>query len=332
MKRPFKIVLIVFVLVNCILSVYLGQRVYQIWRSRKMVQGASVTILPKYAYFKNPQSSLEYFYEPVPNKIIPDEIPWLQKPVSFSINNDSLNSIKDYTVHKPVNTLRIIALGDSFTFGDHVNTAEAWPARLEQLLRDDSKERCKTTTFEVLNLGLNGFDIQSEVERFKIRGKKYTPDLVIWFLIDNDFTEIRELMQERTEAIYNKLYDSHALDESNPWYKPLMLAQQEFRKKYGQDEIYAMQDSFMQDFNTQYDGPLILMSFSDLHEGFKKHIQSWVGKRKEAYYYMEPTEVESDPTLHLLDYHPNAMGHEMIARNVLQELKARKLISCFTEE
>lgn len=76
-------------------------------------------------------------------------------------------------VHAP-GVHRIVALGDSFTYGDGVSAEEAWPAQLEQRLNHASGER-----FEVLNLGVPGYNTAQEYADLEERGLRLAPDLVI---------------------------------------------------------------------------------------------------------------------------------------------------------
>jgi len=105
--------------------------------------------------------------------------PWLGYTPAYTINSDTLNDGSEYQIQKPKDTYRIMTLGDSFTFGFYVNTYDSYPETLERLLNE---QPCNNK-FEVLNLGLPGYDIRQSLERFKRRGSKYNPDLVIWFLV-----------------------------------------------------------------------------------------------------------------------------------------------------
>ncbi len=80
----------------------------------------------------------------------------------------------DTTLQKPDGVTRIVVLGDSFTFGEGVAAGEAFPARLERLLNDGAARR-----YEVLNLGVPGYNTVQEVAYFRERGLSLDPDLVM---------------------------------------------------------------------------------------------------------------------------------------------------------
>ena len=71
---------------------------------------------------------------------------------------------------------RIIALGDSVTFGLGVQSTDAWPAVLESRLGD----------VEVFNLAMCGWDIEQSVSLATGELEAWQPDLVIWGNFPND--------------------------------------------------------------------------------------------------------------------------------------------------
>jgi lysophospholipase L1-like esterase len=65
---------------------------------------------------------------------------------------------------------RIVALGDSFTFGEGVDDGEAYPQRLQELLGGGT---------EVVNLGVHGYGHDQMLIRLREEGLRYQPDLVL---------------------------------------------------------------------------------------------------------------------------------------------------------
>lgn len=70
---------------------------------------------------------------------------------------------------KPAGSIRILAIGDSFTFGVGAQQAETWPARLER----------RMPNAQVLNAGAPGFGVPDEVAWFEQYGGALDPDAVI---------------------------------------------------------------------------------------------------------------------------------------------------------
>lgn len=84
------------------------------------------------------------------------------------------------------NRFRIVAIGDSVTFGLGVSDSETYPQQLEDVLNWKAGGR----HFEVLNAGLPGYSpIQSRLN-FELRLISFRPDLVIWQFIEDDVTDV----------------------------------------------------------------------------------------------------------------------------------------------
>lgn len=79
--------------------------------------------------------------------------------------------------------LRVLALGDSFTWGDRLaRSVDAWPARLEAGLR----ARHGPDSVEVINMGRKGFTTLNEAELLRRIGWQFEPDLVVVQFLAND--------------------------------------------------------------------------------------------------------------------------------------------------
>jgi lysophospholipase L1-like esterase len=99
---------------------------------------------------------------------------------------------------------RVLALGDSYTWGDMIaRTEDTWPAQLERLLRDSLR-----TSIEVINTGRSGWTTANEAELLRRFGWQWKPDLVVLQFTLNDVKEsapgfrhveepIRRLLPER---------------------------------------------------------------------------------------------------------------------------------------
>jgi hypothetical protein len=70
-------------------------------------------------------------------------------------------------------TLRIVTLGDSFTFGQGVDDGQAFPAVLERTLRSIGIE------LRVLNFGVPGHSLANSVALLRRKGLRFAPDVVL---------------------------------------------------------------------------------------------------------------------------------------------------------
>jgi len=89
----------------------------------------------------------------------------------------------DHPVEKPLDRKRILVLGDSFIFGAGVPEEETLTRRLES----------GTPGTEVINTGVPGYDLGQEYLFYKVRGRRYRPDLVLLAFFINDLTLVPEL-------------------------------------------------------------------------------------------------------------------------------------------
>jgi len=329
MKSRFKFILILIVLIQIAISIWLAFEIIK--RKYPQVLGVtSVSIINKSTNTPNVKSNLQFYYEPVASQKETDQAQWSKGIVVYTYNNDTLNDRFDYSVEKPEKTYRIIVLGDSYAFGEHVNTADSWPEKLEDAL--NANKICKNyDKYEVLNLGVRGFDIQDEVERYRLRGQKYNPDLVIWMLIQNDFDEINELSMPLEKKYYEQLKNENKLDPLSLRSESDDLGIKEFLRTYDEKQRFAIEDRFFSDFNELYQGPLLLVTFPFLDGRYKTHMQQWAQQRSASYYEDSLPDIYAQDDLNFDRYgdgHPTKLAHTMIAKKIYQYIVDNSLISC----
>ncbi len=93
--------------------------------------------------------------------------------VPIAINSRGLRD-REVAPAKPPGTVRILVLGDSFTYGSGVAGEETFPKRLEGLLAAQAGARV-----EVINAGVSGYGTVHEAAFLRAEGWDYEPDLVI---------------------------------------------------------------------------------------------------------------------------------------------------------
>jgi lysophospholipase L1-like esterase len=82
----------------------------------------------------------------------------------------------DFAVPKPPNTIRILSLGDSRTFGWGLNDSETYSARLEEGLQ---KHFGTSEKVEVINAGVNAWSYSQMNAFFRERALSWQPDVVL---------------------------------------------------------------------------------------------------------------------------------------------------------
>ncbi len=323
-----KFKLFIFVIVLQIIAIFFISVI--IFKKKNDVAGISINPIDQKTIQKNNKTSLKYFYEPVQGEYKEESIFWLNQEVTYNVNADSLYERYDYPIEK-ANVFRIIAMGDSFTQGLFVNTQDNWVEKLEDSL--NSINKCKYKKIEVINLGIPGYDIRYSYERFKLRGQKYKPDLVLWLLQNNDFEEDNEVMREK-EAFYIKTmkesgeYDS-LLKEGQPY--PFVLKMHkdmdEYINKVGVETIASTQKKYLEKMNEIYKHEVVYLFFPGMKQDYKNYLMSINDSKKNQY--LELSDIQSSNlqmTFYPYDGHPNEKGYEIIAKNISDYLI--KKINC----
>ena len=86
----------------------------------------------------------------------------------------------------PAGRTRVLALGDSMTFGYYLEEDETWPARLQARLRRSGAD------VDVVNAGVGGWTVDSTAQFLLERGLALEPDHVVLGFFNNDPRELLE--------------------------------------------------------------------------------------------------------------------------------------------
>jgi hypothetical protein len=84
------------------------------------------------------------------------------------------------------NVTRVLALGDSVTFGMGVDQKDTFPAWLERIANSAGQTG---KPLEVINAGVSGYNLADEANYLPFLLDRYRPDLVIWLMIPNDYDD-----------------------------------------------------------------------------------------------------------------------------------------------
>ncbi len=278
-------------------------------------------------HFLRESQNPNIYVEPIPNFVeYWDGEIVLVPETEIRINSGGFRG-GEYSVEKPNNTYRIIALGDGFTLVLGLNLNESWPWLLESKLNQMGLEK----NVEALNLAVPGQHTLALVERFKETGLKYKPDLVIVQLLGD-----RHLINDTLwYEIYEGLREKHLgkLDETN---RPLaeymyletltdniyfeMIANQSY------EEAYAVATEPMGHLITLLEnediGLIVVMLYANDEEVriwrriSKERNFSFINLRKEVYskYPLEQME------MHRLFIHPTAFACDKISDRIIEEM------------
>ncbi|MFB3784823.1 MAG: SGNH/GDSL hydrolase family protein [bacterium] len=106
-------------------------------------------------------------------------------PVPIATNSFGLR-MREISLDKPSDTIRVAVMGDSCTFGWMVREEDAYPRVLERLLNENSTRR-----YEVLNFGVPGYTSYHGWQQYRRLVKPFAPDILILAYGFNDSYESR---------------------------------------------------------------------------------------------------------------------------------------------
>ncbi|MBI4974111.1 SGNH/GDSL hydrolase family protein [Candidatus Roizmanbacteria bacterium] len=335
MKNLFPVLIFVEIAISILLGI-------NIFKKINILGVTTINSIRKDDIYFNNLGGLKYFYEPKPNIKQLEKPDWLGFSVTNIINNDTFNERYDYSIDKPQGVYRIITLGDSFTFGAHVNTENNWVELLEKKLNQELPCR-NINKFEIINLGVPGYDIQYAIERYRQRGKKYNPDLILWFLKDDDFYDITEETQPiikiqrekaKKEWTYKELDRKENLTDLARWTNN---ATQAINKKYGKKKILDFQKNLLDDFLNTLHTRLFIFGLDNknnahlsITEEEDSIIQGLIRKNRN-FFYANHLFTEYDYTKDSFfphDTHFNERGHTLLADELFHYLIQKNIITC----
>lgn len=98
----------------------------------------------------------------------------------ISSNTHGFRGEKEYEATKPIDTLRIVSLGDSYAFGECVGDKETYVSYIEQ----------RNPRLEVINMGVHGYGTDQILLKLQLEGILYHPDIVLLGFVNDDINRI----------------------------------------------------------------------------------------------------------------------------------------------
>lgn len=145
------------------------------WKGRRGVRRKYVDVFSPSQTEEEPIALLRRFSPFVPDSLMKNPV-W-----EVTLNSDGFRD-EEIPKVKPPSGLRIVCLGDSWTFGANANQQQAYPQLLKALLRKEFPE----DHVEVINLGVVGYSSYQGLELLKRSALKLNPDIVIIGFAMND--------------------------------------------------------------------------------------------------------------------------------------------------
>ena len=142
--------------------------------------------------------------------------------IEYRVNQQGFRDAGIYDRSRPLGTVRILLLGDSFTFGVGNQYSKIWPVVMEKSLKKRGYD------VEIIKAGVFGYDTRQEVKYLKKLYSRYRPNFVaINFMFNDLFTNMplaRTQEEERERNIHARELLSKYTDAKASWLHVLAWA------------------------------------------------------------------------------------------------------------
>lgn len=276
--------------------------------------------------------------------------------IAYSINSEELRDY-EHSLDKPNQTIRILVLGDSFTFGQGVKEFDKiYPSLLEKMLNN----KTQATRYEVINFGVPGSNEFMKIDILKQKGLKYRPDIVIfqhrlWYgdinLMKKYIPTIEIEAKARELNLYFFVWINSKIRKINSKIMGFVFQEKNNKKKgysvdmYGSDsdDVLFLKEVFKELGNISRERNLTVVCLN-LVWFDTKDWETTYNSQKDSYdfiksvceennfYFLDPYDFYRPYTvkelrISFLDPHPNEKGHKVISEAVYAFLIKEKLIT-----
>lgn len=258
---------------------------------------------------------------------------------SYKINSEGFRG-DEIDKEKNPDEKRVIFLGDSYTFGWAINQNETYISRLNNLLNRNKSQR-----YQLINMGMPGYNTIQEAALLKTKGLKFNPDLIVLEYTIND-EEPQHSVPENPNITY-KYSNSWLLDYTleqlniiffqNKQIFTTNIQKHDFNYLKGfQPDSHKWRDSKKALFNIIQLGrknhtPLILIILPDFPSVFRSNypfysihqsIFNWAHEYQIDVIDLQPNFMGKDYQNYTVrgDWHPNAKANEEIAKIIVNSI------------
>jgi len=221
-------------------------------------------------------------------------------------------------IRKAPGVFRIVAIGDSFTFGEGVNLEDSYTKLLEHMLNQESNLK----KYEVMNFGLPGLDTTKEVEIFFTHGLHYEPDLVLVGFVNND-----DVNQTRIDQIKLKIRKDSDEDNLADYITALSIYEEEEATKSFEDRWKSYVEKPLGELHKIATEKrfavmiVMLLGTGEQFEAMGETIERLDFSLVDVDLNRLQKEVPYPLSYPFPDSHPNARGHQTIAEVVHKKIR-----------
>ena len=140
----------------------------------------------------------------------------------------------------PRGTRRVLALGDSWTFGFRMREADAYPRQLERILDARAVARGEAPRVQVVNAGVIGYSTDQEAAWLRVEGHRYQPDLVLvaYYPVNDTHRKLhRYRRHQRLRDIHPLLLEAYLLPRELHVRQLVKGARRALKRRVGQARV-----------------------------------------------------------------------------------------------
>jgi len=163
-----------------------------------------LNLFPKFTfYYIYPSELFENAEAPLDFRMTPNFIGRMVGEYDIDIKINS-NGLRDYEHEQTSNNFRILALGDSFAFGQGVDINDTFLSIIEKQL-----------DVEIIKAGVPAYGQDNQLHYFITKGKNYNPDMIIIFYFLNDNNDNNGFTDRK--VAYGDLVQKHRYETLTNW-------------------------------------------------------------------------------------------------------------------
>ena len=166
---------------------------------------------------------------------------------------------------------RILAIGDSWTFGFRLEEPDSYPRPLETVLNQRARASGEPANIEVINSGVIGYSTAQEAAYLRARGARFEPDLIVvaFYPVNDTHHKLRKYQRyNRLRAIHPLLLEIYRFPRQLYLRQFIKGARQALKQRTSDLRDWLTRDSIGDDSHAPPDA-------SGARKRFKKSYDNW---------------------------------------------------------
>lgn len=215
------------------------------------------------------------------------------------------------------NRIRVLFLGDSFTFGTGVNASQRYTDIIEKRMNE------RGTPLQSVNAGISGAGIDDFARYFRARGVEYEPDITVVSISSNDIWSRKELYQFRQRLIERNSSIEKPINSTEQIY--LNRRSREYKNRIYENSTGAELVEGLEEIDEISGSSPVIVHGYLLSKKHEKKVRKWAETKENLTYVSRNPKFSIMPErLFLIPYdgHYNKLGHYWMAQQLMPEIES----------